>query len=463
MSGKKQAVVVIHGMGEQLPMQTIRDFVKGVWMKDSSIQAPHFWNKPSTVCQSFEQRRLTTNDPIVAGTDIRLSRTDFYEYYWAHHTVDSTLQHLKGWFFSLIWRNPKHIYRHHKRTLWPIFLILWTMLISVVVYVINRQIFTLEDADKKPIAEVCSTFSTACWQTIGPPLLELGGAALLAAITLFLVQYFGDVARYVSAAPANIDIRQNIRQGGIELLERIHGTGEYQRIIIVGHSLGSIIAYDILNHLWARHNKFPDKNGQETPLSATAIKLCDELQLLSLDTDSDIKQAMYRDKQHALFNELKTTDPANNWLISDLITLGSPLTYADVLLFENEQQLNLRKLDREYPTSPPVCENQRFYYGQTDKYLHHGAVFAPVRWSNIYSKTYALIFGDIISGPVSPQFSYLPDWKKKTNQQKMTPIKEIELKWRLSDGFTHTKYWQVDTTRNQHLVALRKELNLKNQ
>ena len=462
MSGKKQAVVVVHGMGEQQPMQTIRDFVKAVWMKDPQLDDPHFWNKPSAVCESFEQRRLTTNDPLVVGTDTRLPRTDFYEYYWAHHTVDSTLQHLKGWFFSLIWRNPKHIYLQHRLTLFPIFLILWFILITAVIYIVKQHIFSIDPAGQPSAAEACSSLSAQCWQTIKQPLMELGATALLAGITVFLVQYFGDVARYVNAAPANIDIRQNIRQGGIELLERIHASGEYQRIILVGHSLGSIIAYDILNHLWARHNKFPDKDDQETPLSLTAITLSDELQQLSLDIDSELKQALYRKKQHELFIELKTSDPANNWLISDFITLGSPLTYADVLLFATEQQLTLRKLDREYPTSPPVCEDQHFYYGKRNKFLHHGAVFAPVRWSNIYSKTYALIFGDIISGPVSPTFSYLPDSNKNAKKHGLTPIKDIELQWKISDGFTHTKYWQAQHANDKHLVELRHELNLVN-
>jgi len=460
MSGKKQAVVVVHGMGEQQPMQTIRDFVKGVWMKDPKLDDPHFWNKPSSICQSLEQRRLTTNDPLVTGTKSRLPRTDFFEYYWAHHTVDSTLQHLKGWFFSLIWRNPRHIISHHPLTLLPIYLILWLMLIFVVTYTLTVHIFTIEPANQISAAEACSSFSTLCWQTIKDPVFELLGGAILAGVTLFLVQYFGDVARYVRASPANIEIRQNIRQGGIELLERIHKSGEYDRIILVGHSLGSIIAYDILNHLWARHNKFEDEAGKETKLSEQAKLLCDELCALAKDIKDEASQANYRHKQHQLFTQLTVDDNNNNWLISDFITLGSPLTYADVLLFSSEEQFMWRKLDREYPTSPPVLEEDKIYYAES--FMHHAAVFAPVRWTNIYSKTYALVFGDIISGPVSPQFSYQHDDKQKSKSPQISPIKEIELKWRLLDGFTHTKYWQVLAKHEQHLINLRKELNLIN-
>jgi hypothetical protein len=47
-----QAVVVIHGMGEQRPMDTIKAFVKEVWETDEVITAnklPHptqVWSKP---------------------------------------------------------------------------------------------------------------------------------------------------------------------------------------------------------------------------------------------------------------------------------------------------------------------------------------------------------------------------------------------------------------------------------
>ena len=34
---KKIAVVVIHGMGEQKPMQTLRGFVESVWQHDRNL------------------------------------------------------------------------------------------------------------------------------------------------------------------------------------------------------------------------------------------------------------------------------------------------------------------------------------------------------------------------------------------------------------------------------------------
>jgi hypothetical protein len=68
----KQAVVVIHGMGEQIPMDTIKDFVHAVWQKDEVISAnglpnpTEVWNKPDARTGSLELRRITTRESIAS-------------------------------------------------------------------------------------------------------------------------------------------------------------------------------------------------------------------------------------------------------------------------------------------------------------------------------------------------------------------------------------------------------------
>jgi hypothetical protein len=275
----------------------------------------------------------------------------------------------------------------------------------------------------------------------------------------------------VRAEPANISIRQAIRQGGVELLENIQQTGEYSRIVLVGHSLGSIIAYDILNHLWARHNKFEStENGKSvsTPLSGEAKELIDKLQAMARKSvDGTFKQKEYWKLQRKLFAILTRDDPAHNWLIADFVTLGSPLTYADILLFDDEQQFIKRKLDREYPTSPPLTDNGKWYYGKAPNcYLHHGAVFAAVKWTNIHTPHQFFVKGDIISGVVNQNFSY----KSFDNEQgKMlppddltqSPIEEISLDWKkIKDGFTHTDYWNSSALGDFHLLELRRAIAL---
>ena len=186
-----------------------------------------------------------------------------------------------------------------------------------------------------------------------------------------------------------------------------------------------------------------------------------------MESDS-FNQEEYRNLQSDLFEELKRIDKANNWLISDFITLGSPLTYADFLIFPSKQTFNLRKLDREYPTSPPIKESGHYYYQSNgDTFLHHGAVFAPVKWTNIYCPSSFIGIGDIISGRVSNNFSYKKQLKDKLipiQRDTDTPIKELKLAAKeMGGGFTHTKYWKThndNNSENTNLTKLREALKL---
>src|SRR5712672_1471114 len=89
----KQAVVVIHGMGEQRPMDTIKAFVRAVWETDAVITAnklPHpsqVWSKPDPRTGSLELRRITTRESIPSPAFAHGVRTDFYELYWADLTA----------------------------------------------------------------------------------------------------------------------------------------------------------------------------------------------------------------------------------------------------------------------------------------------------------------------------------------------------------------------------------------
>jgi len=78
----RQAVLLIHGMGEQRPMDTLRRFIRAVWETDDEVKhkfaTPETYNKPDTISKSFELRKITTTK----NQDERY--TDFFEYYWAH-------------------------------------------------------------------------------------------------------------------------------------------------------------------------------------------------------------------------------------------------------------------------------------------------------------------------------------------------------------------------------------------
>ncbi len=66
-----------------------------------------------------------------------------------------------------------------------------------------------------------------------------------------MVQYVGDVAAYVSSHTLDRfnDIRIRIKKAVFDYVKALYASDQYDRILLVGHSLGSVITYDILNAL----------------------------------------------------------------------------------------------------------------------------------------------------------------------------------------------------------------------
>ena len=76
---------------------------------------------------------------------------------------------------------------------------------------------------------------------------------------LFLQSYLGDAARYFRNSPGNVTVRREIRKEAVDTLDALHASGKYDRIIVVAHSLGTVVAYDMLRAYFSRIcNNLPD-------------------------------------------------------------------------------------------------------------------------------------------------------------------------------------------------------------
>ena len=96
MPGRKSAVILTHGMGEQMPMATLRGFVEAVWVHNPDIDGRRpddppvlgnpVWWKPDTRNASHELYRITTR----SGGHRQGAEApciDFFEFYWADLTI----------------------------------------------------------------------------------------------------------------------------------------------------------------------------------------------------------------------------------------------------------------------------------------------------------------------------------------------------------------------------------------
>lgn len=474
-----QAVVVIHGMGEQRPMDTVKGFVKAVWATDYNITAnglPHpsqVWSRPDTRTGSLELRRITTRESIPSASFPRGVRTDFYELYWADLTVGSTWDEFTAWVGGLLLRRPKRVPRD-LRTAW------------VALWIATFCILTITS-----LSVMLGGLWGVAWLNWNWLLTLVAATLVAAALGTWLHKAasatFGRVVRYTRADPNNIAARQNVRERGLKLLSAIHDGNYYKRIVIVSHSLGTVLAYDLLSYFWAQH----EAARRIADASPEFDALCDlEKAAAAVEQTNPTSVALHayyhaqrrlrvalagRPLPPARREDGPPDSPAPRWLITDFVTLGSPLAHAEFLIASSDQDLAKRKFERELPQSPPLREDldqktfdlakaiHKLPVGASYDVsklvsfplpaspnvweLHHAAPFAVVRWTNIYDSASLVYRGDIIGGPLAQKFG--------------PAIIDINLKSLRGQAksFTHTKYWEIDEE-PIHIETVRWAVNL---
>lgn len=433
---ERQAVIVVHGIGEQRPGQLLREFVANVFNSNADEQ---YFVKPDYISPLFEMRMAT-----VPRSDATRPTTDVYELYWAHLIRDTTVAQVYSWMLRLMLslgsKIPKSLIR-----------LVWTLRSAFVVVVLLVGWLAIADVSS--------------W------IKYLGGGILVAlpaiakfALTAgnkFIVGYAGDAARYLEPRPDNITRRQEIREAGAKLLNALHDKGRYSRIIVYGHSLGSVIAYDILSHAWAQRSRHRDAVPRT---SSRALRALEDL----LNQRAGHAQAVSVDEvqamQHTAWLEYRRN--GFQWRVSDFVTAGSPLAHAHWLLNldATTQFANLVR-ERSFPTCPPQTESvaspargirrqaftfthaydndQSWMTKRSVQVPHHGGLFALTRWTNLYFPYRGIFDGDPVGGPLGEQFG--------------TWIKDI----RLSDtkGFAHCRY-TARTLEPEAVAQVRSALNL---
>lgn len=292
----------------------------------------------------------------------------------------------------------------------------------------------------------------------------------------FLQPYLGDAARYFRASPANVAVRRRIRKQAIDTLDRLNDCGNYDRVIVVAHSLGTVVAYDMLRAYFSRicgdlplvskfgidFDDIDMANWQPAGTASAADKKV--LREKARRAVSSIAQAAEkaREDQKAANEDQKAG--IKTWLVTDFVTLGSALSHAVFLmcLGNSRRALELdfvrRIAEREFPTCPPKrLDNNGLLTFHNPKLqqrqVHHGALFGLTRWTNIYFPMVQIFWGDAIGGKLAPIFgSHIVDFPVSTKANGE------------ADFFTHTAYWDVcrepATFQAPHIVALQEAIDL---
>lgn len=524
---RRQAVLVIHGMGEQVPLETMRSFVETVYQRDDGLGARQVddpdlgkvnqvWMIPDTATGSAELHKISTEP----RTGDRL-RTDFYEFYWADIMQGTPIEAVYSWIRGLILRSPWAVPRSIR--VWIAFLALWVL---TILFVLN----TLATLDPSGAMAGGGISGLGAWLTANrvwlggglvalgaagavfgflgarkPARIKVGAPVALVSAGLFLLlapaatlandktwsglfaiasaallggiiaPFVGDVVRYVRATTASIDKRQRVRERGLTLLKALHDKLDkstnpdspyYERIIVVAHSLGAIVAYDLIALYWQATGPShlrPAVPGVKAPLEAIDAFVKDWWGKPEAER-RNFPLAEFQKQQSRMFEAM--VQGGINFRISDFITLGSPLTHAEFLLTDDHDALERNFEERALCSSPPrpdrPSDKASYKLGRSGPFAHFAAPFSAVRWTNIFDLHWFPLFGDIVSGPLSPSFGPgISQHRVKITRPGWPPI--------VNRFVTHTRYWSWHKSYDgkpaaelpEHIRLLRQAMQLR--
>lgn len=464
---RRQAVVIVHGMGEQRPGDALNGFITAGVPVDGSGRRTYF-SRPDTVANSFEARRYIA--PATAGRP----QTDFFEYHWAHLMRGNRLDDLWPTFRRMLLTSPRNV-PSGLRVLWLLFWVAigwfaWALAAGPL------SGLSLTDAD---LVE-------------GVARVLLGGGAVAAVVSYLaarvlargITRSFVDVVRYLDTSPRSYQARHDIRQGFIDLLRGLHeqtlfGEPRYGRIVVVGHSLGGFVAYDGICFLWgemnaARHGRrFAGLEGLAAAEHA-ATALVDRPQRPSGEPPSP-ELRDWQAAQRRLWQGLRTLP--HPWRITDLVTVGTPMYFADRLYLRSRRAFDQRVARGELPVCPPVSDPDprtvpdpelspgavsrdepavdpaapRFTWRRNRRVLHESAPFAVVRWTNLWFP-HPFGLGDWFGGPLAPLYGNgIGDVAVRGN----TRGRWLWLSGRLVPGLAHSRYFRFpDDTRPESVTTV---------
>lgn len=250
-------------------------------------------------------------------------------------------------------------------------------------------------------------------------------------------------------------------------LGHLHGLMSVNGIAIFKRCLSiSIVAYDMLRAYYSRINQsLPDPQM----LGTDFVDTLDHSELRGEEA-RNLGRAMIRKIQSVVEtaqvpskSSLYGDENLRAWLVTDFVTLGSPLTHAHYLMCngeteeELEQDFRRRANELEFPTCPPPLVNgdgRLTFIRESDSHrcFHHGGLFGLTRWTNLYFRASELLWGDPIGGWLAPVFGEnIVDVQLYTNK-----LKHVSF-------FAHTLYWALPPKEGgeaPHIQALIEAINL---
>jgi hypothetical protein len=263
-NGKPVAILICHGMGQQVPFETLDCVAKAIARAERRRhrRAPQV----SVRLARLGDQHLPRAEMQITTPGGQLRSVHLYEAYWAPLTegkvtaADVTSFLLDAWRRGMRYARAGVMTRHifgRKRT-FP--LPPWTTTQLVAAFAVlctGWSVFFATWLVMPFLLAACARQDGLGWRLV----MVIDGWGMLAAITWQMrqlyFQYVGDVAAYVSSHKVNrfAEVRFAVRKVALDLARAVYGArapdagDEYGEVYVVGHSLGSVVAYDTLNSM----------------------------------------------------------------------------------------------------------------------------------------------------------------------------------------------------------------------
>lgn len=256
------AILVIHGIGHQNPIETIDQFSKALVKSLSET-----WGCELRLSHGLVKKKRSDENDVWFDNFLQINRVvggvatgpsiDVYEYYWAHYTEDqASLTDISSW-VSQVTDGAKQFYKANKEIgerygdksaffedkkfqywKYTFFIYLFGAFLPAVSYFFNQMIKGLAYVPLVgiPFRWAVSWFSESKLK--------------------YIANVIGDIAVYNTTDQKSkfYRVRQEILTGAVKairyLIEESEGQSiKYKKVLIAGHSLGTQVSYDALNRL----------------------------------------------------------------------------------------------------------------------------------------------------------------------------------------------------------------------